>query len=67
MKVALKCATVFVTVFLVFLGSSFLANWVLLLSGCIWTSSASFGISMLAGIGLLFPTLQFVSDVTHFF
>jgi hypothetical protein len=67
MKCALKYATVFVTVFCVFLCSSFLAHWVLIWSGCIWTSSASFGITMVAGLGILFSVLQFISDITQLF
>jgi hypothetical protein len=43
------------------------ANWVLLLSGCIWTSSASFGISFIAGLGIGMPIVQFIWDVTHLF
>ena len=67
MKHTLKYATFFVTAFVVFSVSAIVANWVLLLSGCIWTSSASFGISFVAGLGLAIPIVQFIWDVTHLF
>jgi hypothetical protein len=67
MKSVIKYATFFVTAFVVFTVSSLVANWVLLLSGCIWTSSASFGISFIAGLGIGMPIVQFIWDVTHLF
>ena len=65
MKRVIKYATFFVTVVVVFTVSALVANWVLLLSACIWTSSASFSISVIAGLGIGLPIVQFILDVTH--
>lgn len=67
MKRTIKYTALFLLIFVVFLGSAGIGNWVLLSSGCIWTSSVSFGVSMLAGLGFVVSLLQIISDLTHLF
>ena len=67
MKSTLKYATFFVMAFVIFTVSALFANWILVWSGCIWTSSASFGISFIAGLGIALPLAQFIMDLTHLF
>lgn len=53
MKSMVKYATVCVTVFAMFLISAMVADWVLSWSGCIWSSSAFFGINFVTQLGML--------------
>lgn len=49
-------------VIVLFAASSVIAHAVLMWSGCIWTSTASFGVSFVAGLGLAFPIVQLAWD-----
>jgi hypothetical protein len=53
MKSMLKYATAFVAIFAIFLSSALVADWVLSWSGCIWSSSATFGISFISQLSAM--------------
>lgn len=62
-----KILAIFAIAFVIFLLSGWLAQAVMLVTGCVWTSSASFGFTFLAIAGVVASVASNIWDLTHLF
>lgn len=62
-----KILIAFIIVFVIFATSGLLAQFVLSTTGCLWTSTASFGLTFLTLCSAVAGLISHMIDISHWF